>query len=386
MSVSQSSKLRFEGMGLSANKLLFSSEADIVLERRRRAVGPWKFDIESTKGAEWQNWRPARQEAFVREAVRYWRAKGFPYYSLTNDEIRRELTWLTAYDAKRVFVGDEIMANNLGLRLANYFHPQMWHVRCTRYRSPYETFANDTKLAAAIRRSLTIWPDRFGANGSCLRRILKSFSNTVGVSNFRPTVAVAIVERYAPPGGRVLDFAAGYGGRLLGAQIAGRAYYGVDAGMCQVQGLRRMVTACKEAGYRAPVVICRGAAEIVLPRLRSASFDLVFSSPPYFDREKYGNERDQSVLRDPTLEEWRERFLRRVIDESARLLAPGGHLVLNVCDQPEHIAAMTLDLTQGSFLLKKVWKMRIAKLPYKRSNASDAYKWEPVLTFKKRVR
>jgi hypothetical protein len=112
----------------------------------------------------------------------------------------------------------------------------------------------------------------------------------------------------------------------------------------------------------------------------------VFSSPPYFDREKYGTERDQSFLRYPTLEEWRERFLKKVIDESARLLSPNGYLVLNVCEKPLDIAAMTLAMAQHNYLLNKIWKMRLAKLPYKRSNRSEVYKWEPILVFKKRVR
>jgi SAM-dependent methyltransferase len=373
-------------MGLSAKELPLASDADIVLERRRCGVGPRKFEIEATKGSDWQNWPRGRQEAFLKDAVRYWRSKGFPYYALTDEEIRRELAWLKSYDASRVFVGDEIIACNLGLRLANYFHPQMWHVRCTRYLSPFETFSNNAKLAAAIRRALTIWPDRFGANGSSLRRILKSFSNTVGVSNFRPTVAVAIIQRYTPPGGHVLDFAAGYGGRLLGAQIAGRSYYGIDPSARQVKGLSKMVTACRKAGGTPPAVIRRGAAETILPRLRPESFHLVFSSPPYFDREKYGTEHEQSFLRYPTIEEWNERFLRRVINESARLLRPRGYLVLNVCEQPEGIAATTLDIAQREFVLEKVWKMQLAKLPYKRLNRSDVYKWEPILVFKKRVR
>lgn len=356
------------------------------MERRRRRVGPEKFAIESVKGAEWQDWPHRRREAFVKDAVRYWRSHGFPYYALNEAEIRRELAWLKNYDASRVFVGDEIRSSNLGLRLANYFHPQMWHVRCTRYMSPFEAFSNDAKLAAAIRKALTIWSDRYGANGSSLRRILKSFSNTVGVSNFRPTVAAAIIQRYSPPVGRVLDFAAGYGGRLLGAQITGRAYYGIDPSVSQVKGLTKMVAACRTAGRTPPAVIRRGAAETILPRLCPASFDLVFSSPPYFDREKYGTEREQSFLRYPTLKEWCEGFLRRVIDEAARLLSRKGYLVLNVCEQPEGIAGMTLDIARHNFVLHKIWRMRLAKLPYKRLNRSEAYKWEPILVFKRRPR
>src|SRR5208337_4695254 len=132
----------------------------------------------------------------------------------------------------------EIIANTVGLRLVNSFHPQMWHVHCTRYRSPFETFCDDHALYRAIRKALIIWPDRYGANGSSLRRILKSFSNTVAVSNFRPTAAMGVLHRYSAPDGNVLDFAAGYGGRLAAALVMNRNYMGIDAGVAQVQGLK----------------------------------------------------------------------------------------------------------------------------------------------------
>jgi SAM-dependent methyltransferase len=356
------------------------------LERRRPRILPADSEIESTKGADWQNWPPRRQAGFVEAAVSFWRKKGFPYYRLNKEEIERELRWLRNYDASRVLVGDEILTNSLGLRLANYFHPQMWHVRCTRYLSPFDAFSSDAILAGAIRRALTIWPDRFAANGSSLRRILKSFSNTVGVSNFRPTAAAAIIQRYSPFGGRVLDFAAGYGGRFLGANVTSRCYYGIDASVSQVKGLTKMAYTFRELGHDSPAVIRRGAAETLLPSLRSATFDLVFTSPPYFDREKYGAEPEQSFRRYPTLEEWRDRFLGRTMEESRRLLIPGGHLVLNVCERPQGIAAMVLAMARRDFLLEKVWKMRLAKLPYKRLDRSEAYKWEPILVFRKRAR
>lgn len=57
------------------------------------------------------------------------------------------------------------------------------------------------------------------------------------VSNFRPVVARAIVNRYSNEGDTVLDFAAGYGGRLLGTVILKRHYLGIDAARAQVAGL-----------------------------------------------------------------------------------------------------------------------------------------------------
>src|SRR5205085_207140 len=104
----------------------------------------------------------------------------------------------------------------VGVKLANFFHPQMWSVPVGPRRSPLDCFEDDKALRELIRKALRIWPDRYSVNESNLRRMLKTFSHTAGVSNFRPTAAKAIYERYSKSGNTILDFSAGYGGRLLG--------------------------------------------------------------------------------------------------------------------------------------------------------------------------
>jgi SAM-dependent methyltransferase len=268
----------------------------------------------------------------------------------------------------------------------NSFHPQMWHVRCTKYHSPFETFSDDGALGRAIRKALLIWPDRYGANGSSLRRMLRSFSNTVAVSNFRPTAAMGILHRYSPLGGRVLDFAAGYGGRLAAALVTGRSYVGIDAGVQQAAGLLRMARRCRVNGVSGQIKIRRAAAEDIMPHLRSMSFDLVFSSPPYLHRERYGSEPEQSFRRYPSAEEWLDSFLRPVIAHAGRLLRRGGYMVLNVNEGANGIGAAVREIASGEFEIETEWRMRLAKLPYKRSTPTDAYKWEPVIVFRKALR
>ena len=55
------------------------------------------------------------------------------------------------------------------------------------------------------------------ATESDWRKTLKIFTGTQGVSNFRPTAAHAIYNRFLPDGGTTWDMSGGYGGRLLGA-------------------------------------------------------------------------------------------------------------------------------------------------------------------------
>jgi hypothetical protein len=60
-----------------------------------------------------------------------------------------------------------------------------------------------------------------------------------------------------------------------------------------------------------------------------------------------------------------------------------GYLVLNVNEGPDGIAAAVKEIARREFTIEAEWKMQLAKLPYKRT-AAEAYKWEPVIAFRKR--
>lgn len=368
-------------LGVSSRKTSDLSKSHSSSGMLGREPGSW---VEQVRGDEWCAWAPRRQKEFLALAVDYWHRCGFPYYQLTDQQIDRELDMLAKSDPERVLLGKTLISSGTGLRLANYFHPQMWHVRCTRYHSPFETFCKRERLSAAIEKSMRIWPERYGARGTTLRRMLRSFSNTVGVSNFRPTVARAIIHRYSPPCGQVLDFSAGYGGRLLGALTMGRHYTGIDPSEWQVRGLRTMIEVC------GPKTHCAGRAEIIpgpaeelLRNLQSGSVDLVFSSPPYFNREKYGFEPEQSFVRFPTLDKWLDGFLRVVLVESARILRKRGWLALNVGNFPECLLKFSRQHGGSVLRFRHTLKMQLARLPYKRQGFTDAFKTEPILVFQK---
>jgi hypothetical protein len=130
------------------------------------------------RGDTWASFDFNKRATIVDQAFNYWRTQGFPYYRLTEKQIYQEFSRLKAKDWKTVFTTTGLRSSNTGLRLANAFQPQMWEAKVHRYRSPMDVFNDDQLLRKAIERALTIWPDRFGANASCLRRMLKTFSDT----------------------------------------------------------------------------------------------------------------------------------------------------------------------------------------------------------------
>jgi len=60
--------------------------------------------------------------------------------------------------------------------------------------------------------------------------------------------------------------------------------------------------------------------------------DLVFTSPPYFNREGYSTDANQSSVKFNTYPSWRDGFLIPTLETSVSYLRPGGYLLWNVAD------------------------------------------------------
>jgi hypothetical protein len=341
------------------------------------------FDL---TGAEWAALSPRKQNFYVETAFHYWRRRGFPFYRLSDSEMVAEFARLSEIHITDVMYRNCLRGSNAGLRLANHFHPQMWSVRVSRYMSPMDCFMHDDYFRAAIRRSLSVWPERHGANASCIRRILKSFSNCAAVSNFRPVIARAIIARYTASGETVVDFSAGYGGRLVGALSLSRHYVGIDPCAMQVRGLRRCIAKLSQLKLTTGSArIYPGCAEVELPKLPSRFAQLVFTSPPYFDWEKYSNHPTQSSIRFRSYPDWLAGFLRPVVEQSYRVLANGGTLAVNFPNGGcrTTLLADLMRLTAGAgFRYLKTYQLRLSKVPYLHPR-NESTKWEALAVFSK---
>ena len=337
------------------------------------------------RGEEWQRFGKRKREHIVSQCFLYWRARGFPYYKLSDDEIIKEYESLQRATKESILIDDEIQMSMVAVKLANYFHPQMWAVRVNGAHSPLERFENDDKLRLVISRALTFYSDRISVNECNLRRMLSIFSNTTRVSNFRPTAAKAIFQEYSKDGDTVLDFSAGYGGRLLGCMVLNRNYIGIEPCRSQVLGLRTMINMLERlVKPRASAKIYQKCAEDFLPSIPSDSVPLVFSSPPYFNNELYSDENSQSYLRYPVYEDWLDGFLEKVVSESYRILKPGGRFIVNIADIERFDLSKDLKrLARKYFRLERVLKLRLGHKPYLRKQSGEPHKYEPVFVFRK---
>lgn len=274
--------------------------------------------------------------ASCRSDFEHHRREGFPVYSLNRDQKRQELIDLLVADHAGVIdKHGRIKQSMHGLALAWHYHPLAWSVRCGNRKTPIELFRDDRLFMQAIERRTKLG-NAFSDSG--LRKILRSFSSTQSVSNFRPTAAAAIYHRYLPDdGGVVWDMSAGFGGRLLGALACDRVdkYIGTDPASHTIDGLREMaaelVPMAQSLGRRTlEVELHRVGSDDSLPERNS--LDLCFTSPPYFGWEQYGDEPEQSHKKFPTQHEWLHGFVGATLRNCSRGLKRNGMDTASRCD------------------------------------------------------
>lgn len=292
----------------------------------------------------------------------------FPHIEhLTDDDFLRRLE---VFRRLPVFLDEHDTIrprNNSGLDLCSPYFPHRYSAISKGQLSAVAAWADERVLKRAIRFQL-----RRG-DPVAPRNVLRAVMMMCRTPNiFRPNVARYIYENFCPPGGRVWDPCMGYGGRLLGAFVAGVRYTGTDVDEATVAGNRRLA---ERLGANCDIVA--GPAE----HFDAPEVDLVFTSPPYFDRERYTTHENQSWKKYQSFEQWLDGFLRRVTDRARAVLRTGGHLVLNVADLRERGTIIPLieqtiqTATLSGFVHVKTLKMPLAAV-------GRVAPTEPLLIFK----
>jgi len=216
---------------------------------------------------------------------------------------------------------------------------------------------------------------------SGILKMLKIYTGVQGVSNFRPTAAACIYDKYAK-NGVVWDMSGGWGGRLLGA-ITSRVkmYIGTEPSSETFDGLTRLAI---DFGAPISTQLYRLGSEDFKPDKNS--LDLCFTSPPYFDLEKYADEETQSYMKFNTKDAWVEGFLRPTLENCYYGLKQDGHMLINIADVKGKYN-INLEL-ETIFTAEKVGFIHINTHQLALSNINlrgknVKFKYEPIFIFKK---
>ena len=109
----------------------------------------------------------------------------------------------------------------------------------------------------------------------------------------------------------------------------GCEYTGVDPSECMQPKYKEMINFLKPNKGDNYKVHKKGFEDF---KVKKDYYDLVFTSPPFFDLEVYENVSSQSIKKFNTLEKWKKNFLFPSIKKSYKALKKGGHLALYIND------------------------------------------------------
>lgn len=309
------------------------------------------------------------------------RRRGFPHYKLSDDERLKDFSTFVAYDRSKLIADGVVWQTLHAMGLLWSYFPHHWGIKCGKMLTPLDVWQDDALFHKAILSRIKWGGYDIASDGTPdmtpaqVRKAIRTASGTQRVSNFRPTAAAAIYDRFA--NGVVWDMSCGFGGRLLGAIASERVtrYIGTDPAPETMSGLRQIA---KDFGGGKVIDLHQIGSEEFAPMAGSVS--LCFTSPPYFNTELYATDDTQSAVRYSTPAAWRDGFLRKTLVNCYEALEEGGHMVINIADVKSY-PTLVFD-TEALALhigFKQLDTLRLALS----SMNKGGFKFEPVLVFVK---
>ena len=302
--------------------------------------------------------------------------KEFPYYPTDYTWRRKEFSQFLQYQ-DNLWNEKDIKQTMHGLALCWSYMPHSWAVRCNDLNSPLQTFEND--IEKVYKKMVQMGHKN---TPSDMRKTLRIMTGSQGVSNFRPTAAHAIYTKFLPEGGTTWDMSAGYGGRLLGAIKSHINYIATEPATKTVEGLNQII---EDHGIVMNIfrtiphmeIIQKGSGDFLPDK---ESLDLCFTSPPYFNTEKYSEEETQSYIKFPEWWQWLDGFLRKTIQNCRYGLKQNKFMLINIANVKsfKNLENVTVKIAeQEGFKLEDTYRLSLSKI------TGNGFKYEPIFAFRK---
>ena len=222
---------------------------------------------------------------------------------------------------------------NVGNKSSNYFQQKnRWSVDGSVSPGPLRTWKNEKFMYTLLGSLFTL---KFPKVDKSILRTCISLRKYI-CSQFKPNVAKAIYDKHKCK--NILDFSAGWGDRLAGfyASDYGELFVGIDPRKenhpiyeQQAQFYQKHSTFFEND--KKHELICSPAEDADLSKYEGM-MDIVFTSPPYFNVERYSHDDTQSWVRYKNIDLWNKNFLQKAIKNVWKTLRKGGILMVNISD------------------------------------------------------
>ena len=283
------------------------------------------------------------------------------------------------------------LGNNRGQTINRFLFPNMMTAepKGRGSNSLRDRFFDERKLKRAIRICFEFRTGDRLLRPTQLRTALELVTGE-NVTNFKAQNAKAIVEHLCPVlWGNVYDYSCGYGGRLLGIGSSNFKYnyIGVEPNTETVEYLNYLNDVIDEAtGVRGTIV------QDVSENYRPEDIDLAFSSPPYFNLEKYSDEETQCMVQFKTEDDWFEGYVVPTMENIRQGLNSDGVFATNIADYKSYDRPEPYEVTERwietakkiGFKHDGIIKMMLNTRPGVGNDRKQGReKWEGVYVFRK---
>ena len=252
-------------------------------------------------------------------------------------ELLKEGKWKARHSYNAEFEWNEkplyFSRNNVGNSASNYFQQiNRWKVDAAYSPGPARSW---TSLRSMISLSKAFYTLKFKKIDKAAVRSALSLRKYI-CSQFKPNVAKALYDMYGAK--TILDFSAGWGDRLCGFYASDKAetYIGIDPAPNNHDVYKQQSEFySKQLGWfdtKKSVHLYEAPAEDWDNSEWIGKVDLIFTSPPYFDTERYSNDDKQSWVRYKNIDSWNKNFLHKALDNVWATLKPGGTMIINIAD------------------------------------------------------
>ena len=304
------------------------------------------------------------------------RDNAVPLHTWNDDIFNKIVSSLCDIDTNVTYQDGAYSLNNIGANILTQFFPEILDVVKSGKASPRDFFKDDKRLLGYCRTVL-----KYCTSPLEMFKMM-SFRGSSRCYNFRPATAKALYELYGKENSKVLDTSSGFGGRLLGFFTAKNTseYVGIDpntADSCNkfILYMSRYFTNKKAYVNRI------GSEDFTVENYPQYEnyFDISFTSPPYFNIERYSDDITQSHVKFNTYDLWVDGFYRNTIYNSCNSLKLDGVFAVNI-SWVDNIKEYTEEfLNDCGFYIIKEDKYLLRIHPRESSYGSDKMsKYEPI--------
>lgn len=277
------------------------------------------------------------RDEIIEEAFSYFRENGFPYPQMTLFEKKQEINNLANLDFEK------LPRSNVAHLVADTYNLHRYECSAINMKSPLQAFQNEKDLKKAIEFE---YP-KIKHN---TLPFISLVNGTQSCSNFRPAFCRYVLEKYGVDYDVYLDPCMGFGGRMVGFFSSKyKTYISTDPSSNSYKNNIRMKQDLLPKGKE--VVLYNEPFEELNINEYKGKVDIVFTSPPYFNKELYADEETQSMIKFSNYDSWKTFFLKVLIEKSFEVLKENRYFILNIEDT--NIKGVRYSLVEDSIELGK---------------------------------